>query len=283
MINHAVKNGNHTLLREILSGNGPKEEGFSNHHDDGTIHQVDAFGDTPLIWACMKGDNEMIDILLGAGANIQAPSTTNGDTPLHRAVKCGHLHTSRHLLLKVKAKNRPTLNLNVNQAGMIPLHYAAQYGFDDIAELLMGMGGDPSIEDNQGKSSFDYAEQNDHHMMLALLRDPILARAEAAADAELEHRMKNNDDFLEACKVGNLQWATELLKGGANIEHRDKVTGNQALHYAAELEHKEVIMFLIKNGADPISKNKKGLTPLHFDTTLLWCRASLQLKKNKKG
>eukprot|EP00615_Pteridomonas_danica_P018269 CAMPEP_0114400198 /NCGR_PEP_ID=MMETSP0102-20121206/16216_1 /TAXON_ID=38822 ORGANISM="Pteridomonas danica, Strain PT" /NCGR_SAMPLE_ID=MMETSP0102 /ASSEMBLY_ACC=CAM_ASM_000212 /LENGTH=191 /DNA_ID=CAMNT_0001562453 /DNA_START=16 /DNA_END=587 /DNA_ORIENTATION=- len=191
MINHAVKNGNHELLRQILTGNGPKEEGFNNHHDDGTIHQVDAFGDTPLIWASMKGDNEMIDILLGAGANIQAPST-DGDTPLHRAVKCGHLHSARHILLKVKPKDRPTLNQMLNNAGMVPLHYAAKYGF----------------------------------------RDPILARAEAAADAELEHRMKNNDNFLEACKTGNLAWATELLEGGANIEHRDQFTGNQALHYA---------------------------------------------------
>jgi len=182
MINHAVKNGNHELLRQILTGNGPKEEGFNNHHDDGTIHQVDAFGDTPLIWASMKGDNEMIDILLGAGANIQAPST-DGDTPLHRAVKCGHLHSARHILLKVKPKDRPTLNQMLNNAGMVPLHYAAKYGFDDIGELLMGMGGDPAIKDSSGRSSFDYAEQNGHKMMLALLRDPILARAEAAADA----------------------------------------------------------------------------------------------------
>lgn len=90
-------------------------------------------------------------------------------------------------------------------------------------ELLMGMGGDPEIRDNSGRSSFDYAEQNGHKMMLALLRDPIQARAELAADAELEIKMKNNADFLEACRLGSLDWATELLKGGANIEHRDQV------------------------------------------------------------
>jgi ankyrin repeat protein len=76
--------------------------------------------------------------------------------------------------------------LNINayyQEGMIPLHYAAKYGFDDIGELLMGMGGDPEIRDKSGRSCFDYAEQNGHKMMLALLRDPIQARAEAAADA----------------------------------------------------------------------------------------------------
>lgn len=28
MINHAVKNGEHDLLRQILSGNGPRDEGF---------------------------------------------------------------------------------------------------------------------------------------------------------------------------------------------------------------------------------------------------------------
>jgi ankyrin repeat protein len=34
-----------------------------------------------------------------------------------------------------------------------------------------------------------------------------------------------------------------------------KITGNQALHYAAEFHHKPIIMFLLKNGGDPISKN----------------------------
>lgn len=86
--------------------------------------------------------------------------------------------------------------------------------------------------------------------------------------------MQNNANFLEACRLGSLDWATELLKGGANIEHRDQVhmhitpyiiacvnvlcvqvTGNQALHYASELEHKSIIEFLLTNGADPNSKN----------------------------
>lgn len=159
----------------------------------------------PLTWACMKGDNEMIDILVDAGADIQAVSQIDGDTPLHRAVKYGHLHAARHLLKKVKEKEeRAHLNSLVNfvsalfnvfeiypvshiisllKEGMVPLHYAAKYGFDDVGELLMGMGGDPELRDNSGRSCFDYAEQNGHRMMLALLRDPIQARAEAAADA----------------------------------------------------------------------------------------------------
>jgi ankyrin repeat protein len=94
---------------------GNRNNRFSNHHDDGTIHQVDQFGDMPLTWACMKGDNEMIDILVDAGADIQAMSEIDGDTPLHRAVKYGHFHAARHLLLKVKEKeHREHLNLLLN-------------------------------------------------------------------------------------------------------------------------------------------------------------------------
>lgn len=57
----------------------------------------------------------MIDILVDAGADIQAASEIDGDTPLHRCVKYGHLHAARHLLLKVKEKEkREQLNLLIN-------------------------------------------------------------------------------------------------------------------------------------------------------------------------
>jgi hypothetical protein len=137
MITSAVKNSNHDLLRRIVAGQGPKVEGFSNDMDTGTVHVVDGMGDTPLIWACMRGDEESVDILLDAGANISTGSTLDGDTPLIRAARYGHERIVLQLLdSRTSAKEKIALVNHTNIVNILtfsPLQFFVNFLEDSLS------------------------------------------------------------------------------------------------------------------------------------------------------
>ena len=101
---------------------------------------------TPLHEAAERGNLEVAELLLGAGANVNATtysetvlfSYLNGETPLHRAVYAGRLEIVRRLL------EEEDLNVNpVNGVGETPL--ARVHAFPDeknpeIVELLVAAG-----------------------------------------------------------------------------------------------------------------------------------------------
>jgi ankyrin repeat protein len=62
---------------------------------------------------------------------------------------------------------------------------------------------------------------------------------------------------------GNAERVKELLKKGADPNTKDK-KGRTPLHWAAPYKgHVEVVKLLLEHGADPNIKNKYGRTPLH--------------------
>ena len=63
MIVAAVKARNIELVRAIVEGRGPRDEGLNNSDiDERSIHLPDDFGDTPLIWAAVLGDKDMVGL-----------------------------------------------------------------------------------------------------------------------------------------------------------------------------------------------------------------------------
>jgi ankyrin repeat protein len=162
----AVKQNNHELVEAILGGWAPRDDGYSNstNGEENSVHTPDDFGDTVLIWATQQGDEEMCGLLLGAGASMLQGAKTDGDTPLHRAVKFHHHHMVKFFMQRSSPAERRELNqlknmvrhrrqvdflvlirkynnssclLRLSKKNMTALHYAGKYGYDEIAELLI--------------------------------------------------------------------------------------------------------------------------------------------------
>jgi ankyrin repeat protein len=76
----------------------------------------------------------------------------------------------------------------------------------------------------------------------------------------------NDYRLIHAAAAGNEQEVKELLREGKiDINLKDDVFENTALHFAYQNGHSEVIKLLIKAGSDTEVVNDKGLTPKEVD------------------
>ena len=88
-------------------------------------------GMTALHWAAERGDAELAEMLIYAGANVSAVTRIGLYTPLHLAAKAGSAPVA-----KVLIKGGADVNGKSNPSGATPLHLAALSGSADVINLL---------------------------------------------------------------------------------------------------------------------------------------------------
>jgi ankyrin repeat protein len=113
-----------------------------------------AMGDgmTALHWAAKKGDVELAQMLLYAGANVKAMTRLGGFTPLIMASETGNA-AMIDMLLKAGAEAKvATTN------GTTPLMLAAVAGRAEAVTLLIDKGADPNAKENaRGETALMFA------------------------------------------------------------------------------------------------------------------------------
>ena len=81
------------------------------------LNARDMWGETPLHYAAMNGYVDSINVLLEAGADVDAREGFIGNTPLHNAASCGHEEICKTLI-------RAGADLNArNKYGETPYGY----------------------------------------------------------------------------------------------------------------------------------------------------------------
>jgi ankyrin repeat protein len=241
----------------------------------------DICGRAPLHYAAREGRVEAIKLLLERGAYPNA--WDNGDkTSLHYAAERGDVEIVRLLLEKGAYPNARDYRRRT------PLRYAAEYGYSDIVRLLLEHGTlslfdavtkgdvegvklwlergvDPNVKVG-GSTPLHVAAERGYVEIVELLL------SEVGRGVEVDARDGRGFTPLQYACFGLLHAGpvsvgryrdvvVALLRRGADPDVRDE-EGNTVLHWAASRGHGWVVDLLVRYGADLYAKNKRGRTPL---------------------
>ena len=245
-------------------------------------HEKNAHGVTALHEAAEKGMQDIVELLLSQGADVDAKDRYE-HTPLFKAT--WFLNWDIALMLLEKGAN-----VNIQDAdGHVLLHWAAFQGDREMINLLLSHGADVTAKDRDGRTPLEYAHAQGHREAAALiekvhqnlrmldrknqLKYPNLDRAIEMQDLEevkahlrfaKDHAPNHhwNPSLLhEAVLTGNLDIVEILLEHGFDLNFTGPY-GVTALHIAVEKNYEKIAQVLLARGAFVVALDFDGKTPL---------------------
>jgi len=158
------------------------------------VNHVDRFGMSPLRIAMTKNNIEIARLLLEAGADVnqRRPAqigTQNGDTILMETVFFYPVFeniSAIKLLLDFKANPNDRNEVEYSEEmepkgngwrGYSVLGYAAKHGLDEVVDLLLKYGADPTLTRTDGKTPLLLAKESNHSKSVALIEANMKKKA----------------------------------------------------------------------------------------------------------
>lgn len=239
----------------------------------------DSNSKTLLIYACISGNEEIVNFLLDNGADINK-GTEGGITPLMYAVCKNHIEIVKILLNRGADVNRRMTVIERNSA----LLFACYNNYYEIGKLLLEHGANPNIINNDvyGTSPLLCVCQNNNYEFAELLLE---------YGANINITDNHNETILFHIK--DLNMMRFLLKRGINVNHANRHS-NTDLIYRCIKKNKEHIKLLLEYDADINYANSDNETALffacedsqHFDITiveLLLSNDAIVTHQNNRG
>ncbi|CAF0975813.1 unnamed protein product [Adineta ricciae] len=157
-LHRACKQGNFEIVKRILS-----PETLVNRPD---VNGKDAFGSTALHEASFFGHDDIVRLLIKAGAHVLARDT-DGATALHKAAAGNRPST---LLILINEGHADFEERNYTNH-WVPLHEAAFHNSTACVQVLLDCGAPCRPRTDQGKTPLDLAEEVKSDESIALLRE----------------------------------------------------------------------------------------------------------------
>lgn len=184
------------------------------------VNASDEYLKTPLHWAAQHDHYQIAEMLLDAGADLEA-TTSWGATPFDWAATMGSTKVADLFL----ARGAKGMNLVA----------AASLGKLQLVRDFLDSGGSLTFPRRVVTS-----EPNDE-----FVADSARAKGDVISDA-----------FYSACRNGHTDVAKLLLERGADVNAKG-ILGGTGLHWAAINGHKDTVAFLLAHGADLTIRDAK--------------------------
>ena len=219
----------------------------------------DRYGTTPLMWAAVWGQDQVVRELIRVGADVNGMNNKK-QTVLHRASSCGHSSV-------VKTLAEAGANLDVqDEDKMTPLMEAAANGQDQVVHALIRAGAYVNRKDNIKRTALHLASSCGHSGV-------VKALAEAGVNLNVQDQW-GKTPLMMAAYGGYANVVVELIRAGADLSvvsscecyiysHLESVAaGSTALHFAAYQNSIECGVLLVEAGGDMKTKNENFESPL---------------------
>eukprot|EP00112_Aurelia_sp_Birch-Aquarium-sp1_P013423 Seg2847.7 transcript_id=Seg2847.7/GoldUCD/mRNA.D3Y31 product="Palmitoyltransferase ZDHHC17" protein_id=Seg2847.7/GoldUCD/D3Y31 len=169
------------------------------------VRVPDAENVTILHWASINNRVQVMEYLISKGAVVDQRGGNLNGTPLHWAIRQGHLDA---VVTLMKHGADPGLQ---DSEGCTGLHLAAQFGHTAIVAFLLAKGMDVDLMDKSGMTPLMWAAYRSFGV------DTMRVLLNFGASINLADKMHKNTALHWAVASSNTNAIRPLLKSGANL------------------------------------------------------------------
>ena len=277
------------------------------------VNEAQGDGTTALHWAAMKGDADLAQMLIYAGANVRATTRLGAYTPLYLAAQGGHSGVVAALLaagadakattsngttpLMIAAaagdtrtitslvENGADINAKDVAKGATPLMFAAGFNRTEAVKVLLARGADHKTSTKVVDLFALTAPEEDQMARQVGLGGGARPQGNRPADIagatrafrynELISSQGGLTALLFAARQGYRDTAQTLIEGGADINQLNAGDKTSPLLMTIINGHFDLATYLLAKGADPRAEAFNGVTPLFAVLNIQWAPKSL--------
>uniref|UniRef100_A0A8B9HWT7 BTB (POZ) domain containing 11a n=1 Tax=Astyanax mexicanus TaxID=7994 RepID=A0A8B9HWT7_ASTMX len=216
------------------------------------INSMSEQGMTPLMYACVRGDEAMVQMLLDAGADINSevpssvhrhpsvyPDTRQG-TPLTFAVLHGHVPVVQ-LLLDARANVEGAVQDGAENYTETPLQLASAAGNFELVSLLLERGADPLIGTTyrNGMTSAPLGDMNSYSLAAAHGHRNVFRKLLSQVDKDKGDVLSLEEILAEGSEPGG-EKRTSHSEGTLRTGKAKLRALREAMYHSAEHGHVDI-------------------------------------------
>jgi len=221
------------------------------------LEDLDGLAEVGLLLVALIGGcrTAVLEEIVGEGWSLECVDDYES-CPFFYAAARGQKLLTRSMMDEADGPEAALAELSADEAGAMPLHYAALNGHNDVAALFLARGADPDPVDNSGATPLHYAARRHHTDVVEILVQP---------GANINAVKKNGNTPLHEALRGYDSAAEILLRRSVTaIDDTLRPTG-PAVNVVMERQDEgpeDTALLLIQNGAGINSRNNDGKSPL---------------------